>query len=371
MTAHAKFSCSGASRWLVCTAAPRIEADLPDTTSVYAELGTYGHNLGEAYALRALGKIDETMFNKMVAEIEVPEGANTVNSYSTAEEYAQFILRETEGAVDVCLEQRVDLGRWIEGGFGTADCVAVFDNKVKVIDLKLGQGVRVDAHDNPQLKLYAAGTIDLFAQLYDFEQVEMVIYQPLLDHISRYEMPVAELLTWADGVVAPTVATAIETGGVVVPGSHCKFCKANAICRERAQAAVLEDFTPAELLTDDEAAALLLKADSIIGYFSDLKKYALQKALRGELLPNFKLVNGRSVRKFTDEKEVAQRLSDKGFAVYEQKLLSLTALEKLVSKKEFTELVGDLIAKTEGAPTLVPVTDARPEFSSVASDFSE
>jgi len=280
--------------------------------------------------------------------------------------------RITEGAT-VLLEQRLDFSPWVPEGFGTGDAVIITDNRLEIVDLKYGKGVPVSAECNPQLRLYALGAINEFGMLYDFKTVRTTIVQPRLDNISSEELAVEELLQWGE-TVKPIAWQAFTGKGDFHAGDHCRFCRARYTCRARAEANLelaKYDFQEPEALTVEEIGEILYKAEELQQWVKDIKEYALIQAYQhGVKFPGWKVVEGRSVRKITDEEAVAERLRREGYEPYKQVLYTLTEFEKMIGKKRFNEIAGDLIEKPAGKPTLVPESDKRPEIPSAAAvDF--
>jgi hypothetical protein len=320
--------------------------------------------------------------------IEMKEYIDTYVSY-VMERYNEARAKTPDAVI--LLEQKVDLREFVPDGFGTRDVAIVADKKLLMIDLKYGKGVRVSAEENKQLMIYALGTIREFELLYDIEEIEMVIHQPRLDAISSYTISVDELLTWGDEFVKPKAALAFAGEGAYVAGDHCKFCKARNECRALADYmldAVVADFAddvkadeyaPSNLLTPEEVTKVLQRADAIKSWLKGVEEFALATALDGSReWPGFKLVEGRSNRKITDHTKAVEALSGVGFSeavLYKPKeMVSITELEKVVGKKQLTEVLGSLIVKPEGAPTLVPQSDKRAPLApkaTAADDFAD
>jgi len=281
----------------------------------------------------------------------------------------------------ILLEKRLDFSPWVPESFGTGDLVIIADGVLEIVDLKYGKGVPVSAVGNSQMRLYGLGAINQFSCLYDFEIVRMTIVQPRLDNISTDEITVDELLNWGETYVKPRAEMAFKGEGEFVAGDHCRFCRARYTCRARAEANLelaKYEFREPALLTHEEIAEILFKADELLAWITDIKTYALDQAQNhGVKFPGWKLVEGRSNRKYIDENAVAQTLIIEGYKeeeIYTKSLIGITAMEKLLGKKRFEELLGDLIIKPPGKPTLVPESDKRPEISSIASareDFKE
>ncbi len=294
--------------------------------------------------------------------------------------YLQYVIRQVEKAKERCkdpivlVEQRLDFSKWIPQGFGTGDCVIVSDDVLTVIDFKYGLGVLVESENNPQMMCYALGALELFDSLYDIKRIEMTIFQPRRDNVSTYEISKDELLEWAQSVLSLTAKLAENGEGDFKAGEHCQFCKVKATCRKRAEynlELAKYDFEMPTNLDNTEIAAILSKADELISWASDVKEYALQQALNGEEFDGFKVVEGRSTRKYTDETAVADAVTQAGFDPYEHKVLGITAMTKLLGKTRFEKLLGGLIEKPKGKPTLVPITDKRKQINKAADAADE
>ena len=275
------------------------------------------------------------------------------------------------------IEQRFSLDKWVPDSFGSADAVIIAGNTIEVCDLKYGKGVKVDAVGNPQLRLYGLGAAELFGDLYDFDTVRVTIIQPRLDHVSTEEISLAELRDWAENWVAPAAKLAMSNTDEVHCGDWCQFCPAKAICRERAEANLelaRHDFKKPALLTDEEIGEVLRQAEEVQKWVADVSAYALEQALAGKQYTGWKLVEGRSIRKYADEIKVADTLRAAGYddaMLYERKLNGITNMEKLVGKKKLTELLGDLLVKPAGKPVLVPESDKREAIKTAESAKSD
>lgn len=368
---HAILSASSAHRWLNCPPSALLESTRVDEPSDAALQGTAAHALAE-------WKLREHWHENTHRPTSVWEDEE-MRAYT--DDYVAFVLEQYANAQVVSadalmyIEQRLDFSHLVPGGFGTGDCLIVADGTLQIIDLKYGLGVLVEAESNPQMMLYALGALRLFDSLYDIEQVEMTIFQPRRENISTWRMSVTELETWAQTILQPTAALAAKGEGEYAAGSWCQFCKIAPTCRARAEANLelaKHEFAPPAELSADEVADVLAKIPELTKWASDVQDYALSKALEGERYAGFKLVAGRSIRKYTDETAVAETAKAAGYRdIYRQQLLPITAMEKLMGKKAFAEILGDLVVKPEGKPTLVPVSDKRSELSvsSAADDF--
>ncbi len=378
--AHAILSASGASRWMACPPSARLEQNYENKTSPYAAEGTLAHELGEITLQKELGLISTRKFNSAVKKIKENE-LFTADMPDYVEIYVDTCMEKvaeakakTPDAV-INLEQRLDFSQWVPEGFGTGDMVIIADGTIEIIDLKYGKGVPVSAVDNKQMRLYALGAIAEFSFLYDIEKVKMTIVQPRLDSISTDEIMADELLKWAEEVLKPTAQLAFKGEGEFCAGDHCGFCRAKAVCKARASKNMelaKYDFAVPSVLNSAEIAEILEKADELSKWAKDIQEYALDKALEGEEFPGYKVVEGRSNRKWSDESKVGEILLGQGFLeniIYTKKLTGITNMENAIGKKEVTRLLGDYIIKPQGKPTLAPLTDKRPEFNSAVEDF--
>lgn len=378
---HAKLSASGSKRWLNCTPSVRLEEEFPELTSTYAEEGTYAHALAEIMFRSKLEQITAKEYKKLAHALQKEyeqyhskELEEYVEAYTSTvlEFYAQ--AKATTPDAIIALETRVDFSKWVPEGFGTSDVIIIADGVLNVIDLKFGQGVRVDVEDNPQLKLYALGAYEAFDMLYDIHQVKMTIIQPRLDHISSSELVIEDLLEWAETYVKPRAELAFNGEGDFFPGEHCKFCKAKGTCRARAkeQLELMKyELQSPDLFTDQELGELLTKVGKLVEWAKDISDYMYEQAtVKSKHYEGWKLVEGRSTRKYSDTIAVAKALTTAGYdeaLIYEKNLLTITAMEKALGKKVFNELIGHLIEKPTGKPVLTPVEDKRPEINTLES----
>ena len=370
---HSLLSASGAHRWLNCPPSAVLESREPDTSSAAAEQGTAAHALAEWKLRRALHQAPAF---KPESDWIDTEMEHLTDDYVAFVQEHISIARETCGDPQVLIEQRLDFSHIVPGGFGTGDAVIIAEPTLQIIDLKYGQGVLVEAEQNPQLMLYALGALHAFGSLYDIETVAVTIYQPRRGNVDTWEISVAELEQWAETEVKPKAELASAGEGEFCPGSWCQFCRIAPTCRARAEAnlqlAKLEFVPPAEL-SDAEIADVLTRIPQLKTWASDVEAYALSKAVnQGVVFEGFKLVAGRSVRKYTSEKDVAAAAEAAGYRdIWDRKLITLTAMEKLMGKPAFNEILGDLVTKPAGKPTLVPASDKRPalDLVSAATDF--
>ncbi|MBR5529218.1 MAG: DUF2800 domain-containing protein [Oscillospiraceae bacterium] len=371
-TKHAVLSASSSERWLNCPPSARLCEAYEDKGSDYAAEGSDAHTLAETRLKQALGiPTDDPVENLTWYNAEMED---------CAQGYAAYVVELLETAKQNCsdpvvmIEQRVNFSRWVPGGFGTGDCICIAEGLLNIVDLKYGAGIEVSADHNPQMMLYALGALEIFDGIYDLDTVRMTIYQPRKSNISIFEMPKDELLKWADTELIQKAQLAYEGQGAFSCGEWCRFCKAKAECRERAEANLAlarYEFQAPALLDDEEIADILGKVDALTAWASDVKEYALQQAVSGKEWTGWKLVEGRSNRKYTSEAAVAATVEGAGFDPYERKVLGVTAMQKLLGKTHFEELLAPYIEKPQGKPTLVPESDKRPAMNTAKNDFME
>lgn len=364
---HALLSASGAHRWLSCTPSARLETQFPDKGSDFAAEGTLAHSIAELKVKKYLGTISAQKYRTEFKKLsEDPKYAPEMDTYTN--DYLEFIKDKALGFESkpfIVPEQRLDFSNIVPEGFGTGDCVMIGGGKLIIIDLKYGQGVKVEAKMNPQMMLYAAGALNVFSMLYDIQTVEMCIFQPRIDNIDTYEVSREFLDVWANGI-RPIAEKAYSGQGDYNAGDWCRFCRAKSLCRARA-AFSEEPYeksggTAPELLSREEIGEILKRTDAIKKWIADLEEYALSELLSGNEVPGWKAVEGRSVRQFTDTDAAFKHLIRNGIdeaVLYERKPITLTAVEKLLGKKDFETQLSEFIIKPPGKPTLAPDSDKR------------
>lgn len=382
---HAKLSASGAHRWMACTPSANLEEQFPDKSSEYAEEGTLAHSLAELILRYNNNEISKKTYSTRLNKLKKdPLYSQEMQEY--VEDYALQVWEQINEAKATCpdaqalFEQRLDFSDYVPEGFGTGDVVIIADDLVQVIDLKYGKGVGVSAIGNPQLRLYGLGAWLEHSMLYDIRRIRMTIIQPRLENVSTEELSIKELLDWAETEVKPRARLAMDGEGDFCVGDHCRFCKAFATCRAQMNYQMelaKYDFADAELLEDTEIGDVLSRVDALVKWAEAVKDYAFDQALNhGVHFDGWKLVEGRSNRKYTDETQVAEKLTQAGYTeIYKpQELQGITALEKIVGRKKFVEILDGLIEKPEGKPVLVPQADKRPELDiteNIKDEFNE
>lgn len=396
---HAILSPSAAHRWLHCTPAPRVEAEFPETTSEYAEEGRLAHSVCELAAKKKFTVMNNRTYNSRLKKLKAdPKWDDEM--LSTAATYVEHLTEHAmrfEHAPYVALEVQVDITDYAPEAFGTCDCVMIGGDELIITDYKHGKGVPVSAQDNPQMLLYALGALKLYRPIYGnmIRRVSTYIDQPRLGSYDGASMTVEELLAWGESI-KPKAAAAFMGTGEFAPGEWCRFCRAKAKCRARAnQNTALEDFKdciplgrsipmqaeydttgfkPSNCLTDEEIGALLVRAEGLVAWYNDLKEYALAACLNGKTIPGWKAVEGRSTRAWTDQDAALEALMAGGVEeaiIYDRVPKTLAQLEKVIGKQRFGELVGGMITKSPGKPALAAESDKRPAYNGAAADFSE
>lgn len=374
MGAHARFSPSSGKRYLSCPPSLRLEEQFEDEQSPYAAEGSAGHAMAEYLINKHLKKRTRRPTSDYYTE-ELMEAV---------EEYSSYCIEQIEQARAACgsplisVEQKVSLEEHIEGCFGTADMVIATDGKLQIIDLKLGKGVVVDAEENIQLMIYGQGALDMVSVLYDISTVELTIVQPRLEHFSTWEISADDLRKWTAEVLEPGAKMALAGEGEYKAGDHCRFCRARFKCRARAGEYLKlaqAEFAEPPLMSDEEIAEVLKKADALKRWAEEIYTYAQNEAVvNHKEWPGFKLVLGRSNRKYTDEADAAEAAKQAGYTdIYKQSLIGITEMEKLMGKKKFNEILGNYVYKPDGKVTLVPDSDKREAVrtATAEADFKE
>lgn len=374
MGGHARFSPSSAYRRLNCPPSLVLEEQFEDEESHYAAEGSAGHALAEHLIKKHLKQ----------------RGRRPVSNYYSDElleavdEYVSYVISEIEEAKRICknplffVEQRVNASEYVDECFGTADMVIITDKVAHIVDLKLGKGVPVFAEQNPQLMIYGLGILSIAELLYDIESVRLSIFQPRLNSLSTWDISSMELKAWGENVLKPRGAMALMGTGDFMSGNWCRFCKARNQCRARAEEflelAKMEFREPA-LLSDEEIAEVLKVSDELAKWASDIYAFAQDQAIvHGKQWNGYKLVEGRSNRKYTSEEEVAQAAIAAGFSdIYKRSLVTITEMERLMGKKEFAKTLGHLVYKPQGKVTLVSDSDKREAVTktTAAAEFQE
>ena len=403
---HAVLGASSAHRWLVCTPSARLCEKLTSRfgseSSPYAAEGTKAHALAEIKVRLAYYKADGmTAAKHSRMSPEQQEAYLGINEFrfkalrnelgdipkdmeQATDSYCDIVLekylsaKEADPGAQLYLEQRLDYSAWVPSGFGTGDCIIVSDSLLEVCDYKHGKGIPVDAVGNPQLRLYGLGAMERFGRLYDFQSVRMTIIQPRLDSVSEETLTCDDLTSWAAEEVVEKAKQAWTGSGEFVPGEHCRFCAAKAVCSARvAQAMQMFQYglEAPGLIPDEQIPSILGMLNDAEAWIKDIRAYAENQALHGQVWPGWKLVHGKKPnRQWADPEEVKAQLLRAGYPAdqfQEVKLKPVGEIEKALGKKAFQALVGGLVSQGEGKLTLVPADDKRVEFASADADFQD
>lgn len=371
---HSILSPSGSHRWLNCTPSAMLEQEFENKTTEAAEEGTAAH----AFCEHKLRKSLKLRSKRPVSDYDSDEMQECTDAY------VDFVNEQLEIAKQRCndplilVEEKVDFSRYVPDGFGTADCLIISDDELHIVDFKYGQGVLVDAFDNPQMKCYALGALETYGNLYDITNVSMSIFQPRRENVSTWKTTVKELKNWAEKVLKPKAELALKGEGEYRCGEWCRFCRAAVRCRARAEEKLRlaeDEFKLPPLISDAEIEEILKVIPDLTKWATDIQNYALDMVLNhGKEWSGFKVVEGRSVRKYKDEDAVIEKAKENGYTdIFKSSLITLTEMQKLMGKKKFEELLGDLIIKPKGKPTLVPIADKRPaiKLEDVKNEFNE
>ena len=371
---HAILSASSSHRWLHCLPSARLELEFEDTSGTAADEGTAAHALSEHKLKKAL----HIRSKRPISDYDSDEMEECTDAY------VDFVMEQVELARNFCndpiilIEKRLDFSCYVPDGFGTGDCLIISDDRLHIVDFKYGMGVLVDAVDNPQMKLYALGALEIYDSLYDINEVSMTIFQPRRENVSTWTVPVEELKCWAEEELKPKAVKAYNGEGEYIPGEWCTFCKAAVRCRARAEEKLKltqTEFRMPPLLTDSEIEEILFILPDLTKWANEITAYATDAAVNhGKEWNGFKVVEGRSVRKYKDEDAIAEKAAASGFKdIYRKSLIPMTEMQKLMGKTKFEEILGDLIYKPPGKPTLVLSSDKRPAMNvaDAKNEFNE
>lgn len=379
---HALLSASSAARWLACPPSARLEDKFRETcgydnSSVYADEGTLAHEFAELNLRYLSGRISDD--EEFVQALEVLRAHDLYSEEieTEVEKYTTYVMEAFEAAKTVVpdpilfIEEKLDFSQVVEKGFGTGDAGIIADGTMEIIDLKYGKGVKVEAYENPQLKLYAIGALHAYEMLYNITKVKVTIVQPRIDNIVSWVISVKELYRWAEETVKPIAAKAYEGKGLQKAGDHCKFCLVKAMCATLAAknvALAKHEFKDPQLLTEKQLIDVYKQIPMLVDWANAVGEHLLKEAISGKKVEGYKLVEGQSRRRWTNEEDVQAKLKEEGYTEEQfntVKLKGISDIEKLVGKKNFPALMEGFVVKPQGNPILVPETDKRPEYKSL------
>ncbi|MFL0197362.1 DUF2800 domain-containing protein [Clostridium sp. WILCCON 0269] len=372
---HAILSPSSSHRWLKCTPSARLEETLPEKTSEYAAAGTLAHKIAELklkkYCIEPMStRTFNSRLNKLKKQpLYEDEMMKRTDTYL---DYVAGILHGFDAPPYAAVEKKIDYSTYAPEGFGTCDCLIIGGNIMHVIDFKYGKGVPVSAEKNTQMMFYALGAFTEYAFLYPIKSIIMTIVQPRQGGISEYQMPSQELLNWGESI-KPIAQKAFNGEGEFIAGAHCRFCKAAATCRTNKDTNMAVDvfgYKEPPLISNEEVGQILEKAQNLAKWVKRLEEYALSEVLKGNDIPGWKAVHGKSVRQFTDQDKAFEILKENGMdeiMLYERKPITLAAAEDLLGKSKFKELLDSYVNKSSGKPTLVPLNDKREPIQKISA----
>lgn len=366
------FSPSSSARLLTCPGSAKASKGIPDQQSLFASEGHDAHALAEIRLSEKLGfktkeKIEDLTWYSQEMEDYISDYVSYV--METITEVKKKCLDAT-----VLVEQKVAAARYDESLFGSTDVAIISDGMLQIIDLKYGRGVSVSAENNNQEMCYGLCAMETFGNLYDIETIKLCIFQPRLNNVSEWSLSVKELYDWADNILKPGIEKIKSGSEEFHPSQHCIFCKAKPLCkalRDQNLELAKYEFRPAFLMDDSEIEEVLDKSEEFVSWINSVKDYALEDAMRGKRYEHYKLVEGRSNRKYSSDEAVISKVQEAGYNPFEEKLLSVTAMQSRLGKAKFEKLLGSLIIKPKGKLTLVSRDDKRPEVNPVESDFND
>ncbi len=374
---HALLSASGASRWLNCTPSARLEERFDESSSSsYAEEGTLAHEFADITLRWIMNGVngregmDTKVFKAEKKKLEkhklfYPEMINEVDKYVGLVMEAYKVAQAKTPAAVLLVEERLDFSHIVEKGYGTSDATIIGDGILHINDLKFGKGIKVEAEENSQMKLYGIGALRRFDMVYDIHTVRLTIIQPRLDHISSWDISVEDLIAWGEEVVKPKAAEAYKGEGVQCAGDWCRFCKVKPMCKtlaEKNMSLAKHEFADPHLLTEEALIGIFKQQPMLVDWANAVSQYLLDEAIKGKTWPGYKLVEGRSIRKWEDETSVIQMLENNGLKedqIFKKSLKPITDLEKSLTKEFFAKVLSNQIIKPPGKPTLVPNEDKR------------
>lgn len=368
---HAILSPSAAYRWLACTPSARFEEQLPEEESAYAAEGTLAHELAALIlsARAGLFKGSQAVFNNMLGQIQ-SNGLYSREMLEHCEAYAGFVM---DKGGEILIEHSYDLTKYIPLSFGTADATNIASRAIHVTDFKYGAGVRVGATANKQMMCYGLGAYEAAAKKgFKPETVSLSIFQPRAGGPSSWDISVADLLKWAEEEAKPKATLAIAGAGDFVPGKHCQFCKARTSCKAYYDCfADLRNIQDKRVMAPADVATVLSYGSLLSSWIKKVEEECAAKMEKGEKIPGFKLVAGRGKRTFRNEDDVVDTLLGEGYEsyqIFDTKLNSLTAIEKLVGPKRFKSLFEENIMNVPGKAQIAPEDDERPTIGASAAD---
>lgn len=395
---HALLSPSAAHRWMACPGSLLAEAGVPDQSSPAAMEGTAAHELAEECGREGIDPYDQ-----IGRVIQVDDESNGVTvtedveiTYEMADAVQQFLdyqssVRGTGESFgfEVLVSPDSDSPK-MRDCWGTADFWAYnsTDRTLHIADLKYGKGVRVYAADNPQLKLYALGVMQMLRNIarrsglsYPTQRVVCAIVQPRISQEPDTVSYTIEELDSFREEMRQYAAAALAENAPRHPGTHCQFCKVRPTCRVAALTGAQEDFMSQDIervaqqelvapddMTTDEMAEMLAFADRLAKWAKEARTELHKRAEAGEAVNGYKVVDKRPRRVWAEsESQVHKALRphvDKPAQLYKKELLTPAQMEKIIDP----EVVAELVSSVSSGTTLAPESDSRPAVNAAAED---
>lgn len=354
------------SRWSACAGSPAICATVPERpSSSYAERGTQAHAMAADWLETGIPAV----FDNEEDFLAVAEYVRICDSYYSPEHQKLGAVRGVE----------YQFITTIDGMYGTSDYWSYWpwSNHLVVLDYKHGEGVLVPVIDNKQLLYYALGVVITQPWGKDVKTIELGIVQPrcmtnteesgfrtwTIDRVKLFEFEV---------VLKKAIEATRQPNAPLVPGEHCRFCPAQAICpavENQRNIALQSDFravveSHAKVYDVRTLAAALDMRDTLKAYLTALDEFAYREMNAGVQVPGYKLVQKRGQRKYKDPVLLENTLKAAGLgnAIYTKpELLSPAQLEKAIPS--YKALIAEHTVTESSGLTVVPESDKRPAAS--------
>jgi hypothetical protein len=378
----------------------------PESTSPYALEGTVAHLVVENIASEFFDAEDIEYLASDGEQVAFPDSPHLKRDFDPVvidgdmvRHATNFLEYVNEIPGEKFFEVQVDLDRWIPGSFGKVDALVVnHDQKViTVIDYKYGQGKKVFAEENEQIMLYALGALEELhfeghiniednAELSSW-MVDLVIYQPRIDHIDPWNIEsAADLVDWAGFEAKPAAleAASMKLDGATFNPSEkaCLWCPAKGECEAHARymlEAAGQEVPDLQkpLMSAEDLDGLYPLLGGIASWIKAVEGAVEAKLRDGAEMVYAKLVRSNTHRKFEDPDAAREFLLSKKSIVkadiITESLITPTKALDLVKAKFkrpnaiIQELNENFIIKPEGGVTVAPMDDKRPAWRPIAA----
>lgn len=329
--------------------------------SVYAAKGTMLHGHME----RAFKSTDPREYI-LRQDIDIEDTALLLD----AKDYVQEIIElHPEGGYEIKLEHNHSLASYgLPEVYGTCDVVIESVKRIDVIDYKFGYGVPVYAEENYQLISYLGMVVEYDPESRPNKEMHVHICQPPLQIFDDWRVDPQKLYEMILGDITDAINESRQPSPRYGPSvSACRFCNANMRCVERhswlrKQANLIQQMSQnVSSITNEQWSQFLDGWEALKNAASQVEKFAMSEIMAGHDFPNYKLVAGRSTRKFKDEDAgkqfIVNRLGKKAYAAKEPPIISLSQAEKIDPSLKKDETWNEMVFKPEGAPKLVKTSD--------------